>query len=206
MKALDTKAKYLSIAIVLVAVLALAYGFGYHEGVRSFSVEYSQPSGPRSEVWVQVIRDGEIIWESYSPNTVQTQGSKRIRDFLGYRNETGNQTTNTTTVIALSNTTDAVDKSWNRLPWELNNTITPGLERINCTGANLMVLNETAYQFEYTFTYTGTETVTVRRTGAHWSAVSMSIGNMMFAASIADAPLSQNDQLKVTWRVNCPDG
>ena len=177
-------------------MIAILVGFAaYEAGLQNTAMlGSSQPALWKGSVTVRVIRNGRVIYEETSHNVITTIGASRLRDFLGFTNQTG--PTNTTTVISLGN--EEVDYTKTKLATEITGN---GLARANGT---VTVINATAIQIQHTWTATGAETVNA--TGLHWDATINSDGNMMAMASISSVSLQANDQLQVTWTVNIPPG
>lgn len=145
-------------------------------------------------VVVRVWRNGVLIYEYETHNIVVTIGSRYIRNILGFNNITN---MNATIYIALS-ADPTPDVSWTKLPNEIT---TGGLDRAEGTAT---VVNNTAYQVQYT--WTASASATVNCTGLHWSPVDGSDGNLFAASSFPDVSLLANDQIQVTWTVNAPSG
>ena len=179
--------------LIIVAFLVLT--IGVYIGRQSATTMFHGDAGPDPAGHVSVIgfRDGEIFYEYEQHNLITGNGSKHVRNFLGF----ANQTNVACEYLSLSNDGAPV-KTWGKLPGEITAN---GLGRQ--TGV-ATVVNGTAYQVTYTWTATDTDTVDC--TGLHWSATGESDGNMLAAAAISSVSLQANDMLQVTWTVNIPDG
>ena len=179
--------------LIIVAFLVLT--IGVYMGRRSATTMYHGEAGPDPVGHVSVIafRDGEIFYEYDQHNLITGNGSKHVRNFLGFANQTN------VACIYLSLSDDGAPSStWGKLPTEIAGN---GLDRE--TGV-ATVVNGTAYQVTYTWTATAADTVDC--TGLHWDATDQSDGNMFAAAQISSVSLQANDMLQVTWTVNIPDG
>ena len=192
-----SRSKYLGLIVLIFALVLSTFAIAYWLGLNqrpSFSAESrTEPSG---KVTVGVYRNGTLIHEYTTHNTIMTIGSKQIRDILGFNNAT--TPTNATDDISLSADVAPV-KTWTKLPTEISGS---GLDR--ATGDTVSVINSTAYQVVKS--WTAMASATVNCTGLHWSPISLSDGNMLAAASISDVSLQTDDVLQVTWTVNIPDG
>jgi len=174
------------IGVVLIFTLGLFVG---RQQAKMYGEVGADPSG---HVSVKAFRDGAVFYEYEQHNLITTIGSKHLRNFLGFANQTD------AACIYLSLSDDgAPAASWTKLPFEI---AINGLDR--ATG-DPTVVNATAYQVTYTWTATDTDTVDC--TGLHWSATGESDGNMFAAAAISSVSLQDQDQLQVTWTVNIPD-
>lgn len=179
--------------LIIVAFLVLT--IGVYIGRQSASTMFLGNAGPDPAGHVSVIgfRDGEIFYEYDQHNLITGNGSRHIRNFLGFANQTN------VACIYLSLSNDgAPAKTWGKLP---NEIIANGLDRE--TGV-ATVVNGTAYQVTYTWTATAAQSV--QATGLHWDVTDNSDSNMLAAAAISAVSLQANDQLQVTWTVNIPDG
>jgi len=148
---------------------------------------------PAGHVTVKAYRDGELFYEFDEHNLITTEGSKHIRDFMGFVN----QTNQACIYLSLSNDATPIT-SWIKLPGEITGS---GLTRATGTPS---VVNATAYQV--TYTWTASAPASVQCTGLHWDSISDSSNNLFAAASISSVSLQANDMLQVTWTVNIPDG
>jgi hypothetical protein len=174
----------------IIAVL-LALSIGMFVGRRQTSMYGEAGADPSGHVSVKAYRDGELFYEYEDHNLITTIGSRRIRNFLGWNNETDN-------TIYLSLSDDATPLvSWTKLPGEITEN---GLERATGSPA---VVNSTAFTVTFQWTASGTEPV--QCTGLQWSVTGDSDGNLFAAASISSVSLQANDKLDVTWTVNIPD-
>ena len=179
--------------LIIVAFLVLTIGI--YVGRQSATTMFLGNAGPDPAGHVSVIafRDGEIFYEYEQHNLITTIGSKHLRNFLGFANQTN------AACIHISLSDDgAPATSWTKLPTEI--TIN-GLDRWTGTST---VVNATAYQVTWTWTATASDTVDC--TGLHWDATDDSPDNMLAAAEISSVSLQANDMLQVTWTVNIPDG
>ena len=179
--------------IIIVAFLTLT--IGVYIGRQQASMMFHGDAGPdpAGHVYARVLRDGLIIYEYSTHNLITTNGSKHIRDFLGWANQTN------AACIYISLSDDATPAtSWNKLPGEITAN---GLDRETGTPS---VVNATAYQVTYTWTASAAQSV--QCTGLHWVVTDDSSFNLFAAASISSVSLQANDQLQVTWTVNVPDG
>ena len=182
------KRKYL--ASVMLILLALSAGI--FVGRQQTSMYGEAGADPSGHVSVKAYRDGELFYEYEDHNLITTIGSTRIKNILGWDNQTG-----ATIYLSLSN--DATPLvSWTKLPGEIT---VNGLDRM--TGAPSGV-NATAYQVTYQWTATAAQSV--QCTGLHWVVTDDSDNNLFAAASISSVSLQANDKLDVTWTVNVPDG
>ncbi len=185
---MGVRRKYL--ATVIVTLLALSAGI--FVGRQQTSMYGEAGADPSGHVSIKAYRDGELFYEYEDHNLITTNGSKRIRNFLGWDNETG-------ATIHLSLSDDATPLvSWTMLPGEIT---VNGLDRNTGTPA---VVNSTAFTVNYQWTATGTQSV--QCTGLNWNAADFTDYNLFAAASISSVSLQANDKLDVTWTVNIPDG
>ena len=179
--------------LIIVAFLVLT--IGVYIGRQQASTMFHGDAGPDPAGHVSVIafRDGEIFYEYDQHNLITGNGSRYIRNFLGF----ANQTNVACIYLSLSNDGAPV-KTWGKLP---NEIIANGLDRE--TGV-ATVVNGTAYQVTYTWTASAAQDVAA--TGLHWDATDNTDYNMLAAAAISSVSLQANDMLQVTWTVNIPDG
>ncbi len=192
-----SRSKYLGLIVLIFALVLSTFAIAYWLGLNqrpSFSAESrTEPSG---RVTVIGSRGGSVFYNYTTHNMIMTIGSTHIRDILGFNNITS---PNATISISLSAETDPTPlKTWNKLPSEITAT------NLNRTSGTAAVINKTAYKVEFTWTASVSEKVNC--TGLHWSPVDDSTGNMLAAAEISEVSLIADDQLKVTWTVNIPDG
>jgi ABC-type proline/glycine betaine transport system ATPase subunit len=145
-------------------------------------------------VHVQIIRNGEVIYDYDTHNIIVTDGSTWVRDFLK-SGTTG--ATNATDDVAVGNHT-TFSASDTKLATECT---TANLTR---TSGTVSIVNATAYQVLYE--RIASDTVTVNATSLHHDPTSNTSGNMVAAASITTASLISGDTLRVTWTVNIPAG
>ena len=165
---------------------------GIFMGRQQASMYGEAGTDPSGHVSVKAYRDGELFYEYEDHNLITTIGSTRIRNILGWDNQTG-------ATINLSLSKDATPlASWTMLPGEITAN---GLDRM--TGTPLGV-NATAYQVTYQWTATAAQSV--QCTGLQWVVTDDSDGNLFAVASISPVSLQANDMLSVTWTVNVPDG
>jgi len=177
----------------LVLGLLMIFAFGFYLGQKQASYYGEVGADPSGHVSVKQYRDGVLIYEYDQHNLITTIGSKHIRNFLGW----ANQTNQASIYISLSN--DASPQtSWTKLPVEITGS---GLDKATGTPSNV---NSTAYQV--TKTWTANASQSVQCTGLHWDSAPDTSGNLFAAASISSVSLQANDQLQVTWTVNIPDG
>ena len=177
---------------VLAIVVLFTFVLGQYVGRLGTSLYGKAGADPSGHVSVLVMRDGVVVYEYNEHNLITTIGSRHVRNFLGFANQTNQATIN----IALSN--DAAPlASWTKLPSEITGS---GLAR---AGGTASVLNSTAYQVTYTWTASAAEAV--QCTGLHWNSTSDSDNNLFAAAAISAVNLQANDQIQVTWEVNIPD-
>jgi len=179
--------------LIIVAFLVLT--IGVYVGRQSATTMFHGEAGPDPAGHVSAIayRDGEIFYEYDQHNIITGNGSKHIRNFMGFINETHQACI----YLSLSNDASPV-KTWGKLPNEITAN---GLGRQTGTPT---VVNGTAYQVTYTWTATGAQDV--QATGLHWDATGDSDSNMLAVAAISAVSLQINDMLQVTWTVNIPDG
>ena len=173
--------------------ILLAYTIGISVGRRESALYGTAGADPAGHVSVKAYRDGELFYEFDDHNLITTIGSTRIRDFMGW----DNQSLGACIHISLSND-GAPQTSWTKLPGEIT---VANLVRATGTPTNV---NATAYQV--TYTWTANLAADVQCTGLHWSATGNSDNNLLAAASISSVSLQANDMLQVTWTVNIPDG
>jgi len=178
--------------LIIVAFLVLT--IGVYIGRQSVAMYYGTAGAdPVGHVSVKAYRDGVLFYEYDDHNLIVTNGSKHVRNFLGFANQTNAACDN----IALSN--DATPLiSWTKLPGEITAN---GLDRAAGTAS---VVNNTAFQVTWTWTATGAQDV--QCTGLHWDVADDSNYNLLAAATISSVSLQINDMLQVTWTVNIPDG
>ncbi len=188
---MGVRRRYQNLIIVTFLVLTI----GVYVGRQSATTMFHGDAGPDPAGHVSVIafRDGEIFYKYEQHNLITGNGSKHVRNFLGFANQTNVASIH----LSLSNDGAPV-KTWGKLPGEITAN---GLGRQ--TGAPTVV-NGTAYQVTYTWTATGAQDVAA--TGLHWNPAGDSDGNMLAAAAISSVSLQINDMLQVTWTVNIPDG
>lgn len=179
--------------LIIVAFLVLT--IGVYIGRQSATTMFHGDAGPDPAGHVSVIafRDGKIFYEYDQHNLITGNGSRHVRNFLGF----ANQTNVACIYLSLSNDGAPV-KTWGKLPGEITGS---GLARN--IGTNTVV-NGTAYQV--TWTWTATAAQSVQATGLHWDATVDSDFNMLAAAAISAVSLQIDDMLQVTWTVNIPDG
>ncbi len=173
----------------IIAVL-LALSIGLFVGRQQTSMYGEAGADPSGHVSIKAYRDGELFYEYEDHNLITTNGSRRIRNFLGWDNETG-----ATQYLSLSDDASPL-VSWTELPAEISGN---GLARALGTVA---VVNSTAFTVTYQWTATGAQSV--QCTGLQWSA--SGDYNLFAAASISSVSLQTDDKLDVTWTVNIPDG
>ena len=177
----------------IVIGILLAYTIGISVGRRESALYGTAGADPAGHVSVKAYRDGELFYEFDQHNLITTEGSTRVRDFLGWDNQSAGA------CIYLSLSNDAAPQtSWTKLPGELTGS---GLDRETGTPSPV---NATAYQV--TYTWTATAPASVQCTGLHWDSTDDSSNNLLAAASISSVSLQANDMLMVTWTVNIPDG
>lgn len=188
---MGVRKRYQTFMIVALLVLSI----GVYIGRQSAEASFHGDAGPDPAGHVSVIgyRDGEVFFEYDEHNLITGNGSKHIRNFLGF----ANQTNVACIYLSLSNDGAPV-KTWGKLPNEITGN---GLDRQTGTPS---VVNATAYQVTYTWTATAPQSV--QATGLHWDSTDDSDGNMFAAAAISSVSLQANDMLQVTWTVNIPDG
>jgi hypothetical protein len=178
---------------VFIVGLLLTFTLGILIGGREIDTTGIAGADPAGHVSVKAIREGAVFYEYDTHNLITTIGSKQIRNFLGWANQTNAASIN----IALSNDATPLT-SWTKLPGEIT---TLALDRAAGTPS---YVNSTAYQVTYTWTATGAQSI--QCTGLHWSVTDDSDNNLFAAATISSVSLQNNDQLQVTWTVNVPDG
>ncbi len=172
-----------------VIAILLALSIGIFAGRQLTSMTGTAGADPSGHVSIKAYRDGALFYEYEDHNLITTNGSRRIRNFLGWDNETG-----ATEYLSLSN--DAAPlKGWTELPGEISGN---GLARALGTVA---VFNSTAFTVNYEWTASGAQDV--QCTGLQWAA--SGDYNLFAAASISSVSLQANDKLDVTWTVNIPD-
>ena len=177
----------------LIVGILMIFTIGVYVGKQQPSLHSTAGADPVGHVSVKALRDGVIFYEYDDHNLITTIGSKHVRNFLGFANQTNAAIEN----IALSNDA-APAASWTKLPGEIT---TLALDRAAGTASTV---NATAFQVTYTWTASGAQSI--QCTGLHWSVVDDSDNNLFAAASISSVSLQANDQLQVTWTVNIPDG
>ena len=177
----------------LIIGILMIFAIGVYLGRRQSSLHGTAGADPEGHVSVKALRDGEIFYEYEDHNLITTIGSKHVRNFLGFANQTNAAIEN----IALSNDAGPA-ASWTKLPGEITTLV---LDR--AAGA-ASVVNATAFQVTYTWTAGGAQDI--QCTGLHWDVTDDSDGNLFAAAAISSVSLQANDQLQVTWTVNIPDG
>ena len=177
----------------LIIGILMTFTIGVYVGIKQPSLHGTAGADPEGHVSVIALRDGVIFYEYDDHNLITTIGSKHVRNFLGFANQTNAAIEN----IALSNDA-APAASWTKLPAEIT-----GLDLDRAAGA-ASVVNATAFQVTYTWTAGGAQTI--QCTGLHWDVTDDSDNNLFAAASISSVSLQANDQLQVTWTVNIPDG
>ena len=188
---MGVRKRYQTFMIVALLVLTIGVYIGRQQATALF--HGSAGPDPAGHVSVTGFRDGEIFYEYEQHNLITTIGSKHLRNFLGFNNQTD------AACIYLSLSDDGAPAvGWTMLPFEI---AINGLTRATGTPT---VVNATAYQVTWTWTATASDTVDC--TGLHWSASSESDDNMLAAAAISSVSLQANDMLQVTWTVNIPDG
>jgi hypothetical protein len=175
-----------------VMLILLALGAGIFVGSQQTSMYGEAGADPSGHVSVKAYRDGALFYEYEEHNLITTNGSRRIRNFLGWDNETG-----ATIYLSLSNDLTPL-VSWTKLPGEITAN---GLDRATGSPA---VVNSTAFTVTYQWTATGAQSV--QCTGLNWDVTDDSDYNLFAAASISSVSLQANDKLDVTWTVNIPDG
>jgi hypothetical protein len=175
--------------VSIIAVL-LALSIGILAGRQQTSMTGTAGADPSGHVSIKAYRDGELFYEYEDHNLITTNGSRRIRNFLGWDNETG-----ATEYLSLSNDASPL-VSWTELDNEISGN---GLARAQGTVA---YYNSTAFTVTYQWTATGAQDV--QCTGLQWSA--SGDYNLFAAASISSVSLQADDKLDVTWTVNIPDG
>ena len=185
---MGVKRKYQVSALVILLTLSV----GIFVGRQQASMYGEAGADPSGHVSVKAYRDGELFYEYEDHNLITTIGSTRIKNILGWDNQTG-----ATIYLSLSN--DATPLvSWTKLPGEITAN---GLDRMTGTPSGV---NATAYQVTYQWTATAAQSV--QCTGLHWVVTDDSDNNLFAAASISSVSLQANDMLSVTWTVNVPDG
>ena len=188
---MGVRKRYQTFMIVALLVLTIGVYIGRQQATALF--HGSAGPDPAGHVSVTGFRDGEIFYEYEQHNLITTIGSKHLRNFLGFANQTN------AACIYLSLSDDGAPAvGWTKLPFEITSN---GLDRETGTPT---VVNATAYQVTYTWTATASDTVDC--TGLHWDGTDDSPNNMLAAAAISSVSLQANDMLQVTWTVNIPDG
>jgi hypothetical protein len=175
--------------VSIIAVL-LALSIGIFAGRQQTSMTGTAGADPSGHVSIKAYRDGELFYEYEDHNLITTNGSRRIRNFLGWDNETG-----ATEYLSLSNDASPL-VSWTELDNEISGN---GLARAL---GSVAVVNSTAFTVTYQWTATGAQDV--QCTGLQWSA--SGDYNLFAVASISSVSLQTDDKLDVTWTVNIPDG
>jgi hypothetical protein len=176
-------------ATAVVAVIVATFFIGLNQGQLAVQQEIKYPH----IVNFAVTRDGTVVYNYTTHNTLTTIGAHLARNVFGFANETATQVK----YVALSSDTSP-DKSWTKLP---NEYTTGGLERKTGTPS---VVNATAFQV--VASWTSSTTTTIKCTSLHWDGTSGSDNNMWAVATIADASVISGDNVQVTWTVNTPDG
>ena len=74
--------------VSIIAVL-LALSIGIFAGRQQTSMTGTAGADPSGHVSIKAYRDGELFYEYEDHNLITTNGSRRIRNFLGWDNETG---------------------------------------------------------------------------------------------------------------------
>ena len=185
---MGVKRKYQASALVILLTLCV----GIFVGRQQASMYSDAGADPSGHVSVKAYRDGELFYEYDDHNLITTIGSTRIKNILGWDNQTG-----ATIYLSLSN--DAIPLvSWTKLPGEIT---VNGLDRMTGTPSGV---NATAYQVTYQWTATAAQSV--QCTGLQWDVTDDSDNNLFAAASISSVSLQASDMLSVTWTVNIPDG
>jgi len=185
---MGVKRKYQASALVILLTLCI----GIFVGRQQASLYSEAGADPSGHVSVKAYRDGDLFYEYDDHNLITTIGSTRIRNILGWDNQTG-------ATIHLSLSDDATPLvSWTKLT---NEIVANGLDRATGTPSGV---NATAYQVTYQWTATAAQSV--QCTGLQWDAIDDSDDNLFAAASISAVSLQANDMLSVTWTVNIPDG
>jgi len=177
----------------LIVGILMIFTLGVYVGKQQSSLHGTAGADPEGHVSVKAFRDGVQFYEYDDHNLVTTIGSKHVRDFLGFANQTNAAVEN----IALSNDASPA-AAWTKLPGEIT---TLALDRAAGTASTV---NATAFQVTYTWTASGAQSI--QATGLHWSVTDDSDNNLFAAASISSVSLQANDQLQVTWTVNIPEG
>jgi len=188
---MGVRRRYQNFIVIAFLLLTIGVFIGRQSVETFYGTAGADPAG---HVSVKAYRDGVLFYEYDDHNLIVTIGSKHVRNFLGFANQTNAAIDN----IALSNDATPLT-SWTKLPGEIT---TSGLNRSAGTAS---VVNATAFQVTYTWTAT-TGPINVQCTGMHWSVTNDSDNNLFAAASISSVSLQANDQLQVTWTVNIPDG
>jgi hypothetical protein len=185
---MGVKIKYQASALVILLTLCV----GIFVGRQQASMYGEAGADPSGHVSVKAYRDGALFYEYEDHNLITTIGSTRIKNILGWDNQTG-----ATIYLSLSN--DATPLvSWTKLPGEITAN---GLDRMTGTPSGV---NATAYQVTYQWTATAGQSV--QCTGLQWVVTDDSDDNLFAVASISSVSLQANDMLSVTWTVNVPDG
>lgn len=177
----------------LIIGILMTFTIGVYTGRQQSSLQGTAGADPEGHVSVVALRDGVIFYEYEDHNLITTIGSKHVRNFLGFANQTNAAIEN----IALSND-GAPSAAWTKLPGEIT------LLNLNRSAGVASVVNATAFQVTFTWTASGGQSI--QCTGLHWDATDDSDNNLFAAASISSVSLQANDQLQVTWTVNIPDG
>lgn len=179
---------------------SVGYNFGFKEGesyilsvLNSRNSIMAEDLNISYNVEVKQWRDGVLILDYTTHNTVMSIGKRYLRNVLGWNNATSPM--NATIYISLGQD-GSITGTETKLPTEKTAN---GLARIAGT---VSCLNTTAYQVQHTWEFTGTDTVT--STGVHWSPTSNSDNNMFAATVIATVNGLDNDQVQVTWQISAP--
>ncbi len=187
---MGVRRRYQNFIIIAFLLLTIGVFIGRQSVETFYGTAGADPTG---HVSVKAYRDGVMFYEYDDHNLIVTIGSKHVRNFLGFANQTNAAIEN----IALSN--DATPAtSWTKLPGEIN------VADFNRSRGTVSVVNATAFQV--TFTWTAPSIQDVQCTGLYWSNANDSDNNLFAAASISSVSLQANDMLQVTWTVNIPDG
>ena len=190
---MGVRRRYQNFIVIAFLLLTIGVYIG-RDSVATF--DGTAGADPAGHVSVKAYREGVLFYKFEQHNLITGNGSRHIRNFLGF----ANQTNAASIYISLSDD-GAPSSTWGKLPNEILWAEGTGLNRSTGTPT---VVNGTAYQVTYTWTATNPDTVDV--TGLHWSATEGSDSNMIAAAPISSVSLQDNDQLQVTWTVNIPDG
>lgn len=177
----------------LIVGIMLIFTIGVYVGKQQSSLHGTAGADPAGHVSVKAFRNGALFYEYEDHNLITTIGSKHVRNFLGFANQTNAAIEN----IALSND-GAPSAAWTKLPAEIT------LLNLNRSTGVASVVNATAFQVTFTWTASGAQSI--QCTGLHWDPTDDLDGNLFAAAAISSVSLQANDQLQVTWTVNIPDG